>query len=127
MVSGVWAVESSPELQYNNHLTTKDMFDFIWTSTHYQTNAPLLRNVLPASGKGIDLMIEGGVPFMFAFEGADENTLMLNRGGHIYATSGAERAEALQGHARQVRRRFPLGCRGHQPAHRGRRCGGRAL
>lgn len=67
MVSGVWAVESSPELQYDNHLTTKDMFDFIWTSTHYQTNAPLLRNVLPASGKGIDLMIEGGVPFMFAF------------------------------------------------------------
>ena len=97
MVSGVWAVESSPELQYDNHLTTKDMFDFIWTSTHYQTNAPLLRNVLPASGKGIDLMIEGGVPFMFAFEGADENTLMLNRGGHIYATSGAERVEALQG------------------------------
>ena len=97
MVSGVWAVESSPELQYDNHLTTKDMFDFIWTSTHYQTNAPLLRNVLPASGKGIDLMIEGGVPFMFAFEGADESTLMLNRGGHIYATSGAERAEALQG------------------------------
>ena len=97
MVSGVWAVESSPELQYDNHLTTKDMFDFIWTSTHYQTNAPLLRNVLPASGKGIDLMIEGGVPFMFAFEGADESTLMLNRGGHIFATSGAERAEALQG------------------------------
>lgn len=53
--------------------------------------------MLPASGKGIDLMIEGGVPFMFAFQGADENTLMLNRGGHIYATSGAERAEALQG------------------------------
>lgn len=97
MVSGVWAIESSPELEYDNHLTVKDMFDFIWTGTHYQTNAPLLRNVLPASGKGIDLMIEGGVPFMFAFEGADENTLMLNRGGHIYATSGAERAEALQG------------------------------
>ena len=51
MVSGVWAVESSPELQYDNHLTTKDMFDFIWTSTHYQTNAPLLRNVLPAAGR----------------------------------------------------------------------------
>lgn len=97
MVSGVWAVESSPELQYDNHLTTKDMFDFIWSGTHYQTNAPLLRNVLPASGKGIDLMVEGGVPFMYAFEGADENTLMLNRGGHIYTTSGNERAEALQG------------------------------
>ena len=97
MVSGVWAVESAPELAEPNYLTVKDMFDFIWTGTHYQTNAPLLRNVLPASGKGIDLMIEGGVPFMFAFQGADENTLMLNRGGHIYATSGAERAEALQG------------------------------
>lgn len=96
MVSGVWAVESAPELAEPNYLTVKDMFDFIWTGTHYQTNAPLLRNVLPASGKGIDLMIEGGVPFMFAFQGADENTLMLNRGGHIYATSGAERAEALQ-------------------------------
>lgn len=97
MVSGVWAIESAPELAEPNYLTVKDMFDFIWTGTHYQTNAPLLRNVLSASGKGIDLMIEGGVPFMFAFEGADENTLMLNRGGHIYATSGAERAEALQG------------------------------
>ena len=97
MVSGVWAIESAPELAEPNYLTVKDMFDFIWTGTHYQTNAPLLRNVLPASGKGIDLMIEGGVPFMFAFQGADENTLMLNRGGHIYATSGAERAEALQG------------------------------
>ena len=97
MVSGVWAIESASELAEPNYLTVKDMFDFIWTGTHYQTNAPLLRNVLPASGKGIDLMIEGGVPFMFAFQGADENTLMLNRGGHIYATSGAERAEALQG------------------------------
>ena len=97
MVSGVWAIESAPELAEPNYLTVKDMFDFIWTGTHYQTNAPLLRNVLPASGKGIDLMIEGGVPFMFAFQGADENTLVLNRGGHIYATSGAERAEALQG------------------------------
>lgn len=97
MVSGVWAIESTPELAESNYLTVKDMFDFIWTGTHYQTNAPLLRNVLPASGKGIDLMIEGGVPFMFAFQGADENTLMLNRGGHIYATAGAERAEALQG------------------------------
>ena len=97
MVSGVWAIESTPELAEPNYLTVKDMFDFIWTGTHYQTNAPLLRNVLPASGKGIDLMIEGGVPFMFAFQGADENTLMLNRGGHIYATAGAERAEALQG------------------------------
>lgn len=97
MVSGVWAIESAPELAEPNYLTVKDMFDFIWTGTHYQTNAPLLRNVLPASGKGIDLMIEGGVPFMFAFQGADENTLMLNRGGHIYATAGAERAEALQG------------------------------
>lgn len=97
MVSGVWAIESTPELAEPSYLTVKDMFDFIWTGTHYQTNAPLLRNVLPASGKGIDLMIEGGVPFMFAFQGADENTLMLNRGGHIYATAGAERAEALQG------------------------------
>lgn len=97
MVSGVWAIESTPKLAEPNYLTVKNMFDFIWTSTHYQTNAPLLRNVLPASGKGIDLMIEGGVPFMFAFQGADENTPMLNRGGHIYATAGAERAEALQG------------------------------
>lgn len=97
VVSGVWAIESRAELQFENHLTVTDMFDFIWSNTHYQTNAPLLRNVLPASGKGIDLMEEGGVPFMYAFEGADENTAMLNRGGHIYATSGAERADALQG------------------------------
>ena len=85
MVSGVWAVESSPELQYDNHLTTKDMFDFIWTSTHYQTNAPLLRNVLPASGTGIDLMIEGGVPFMFGddYRCDDEVTNLLIEDGAV--------------------------------------------
>ena len=46
MVSGVWAVESSPELQYDNHLTTKDMFDFIWTSTHYPVSYTHLLLVL---------------------------------------------------------------------------------
>lgn len=96
VVSGVWAIESQAALRYDNHLTVKDMFDFIWSNTHYQTNAPVLRNILPASGKGIDLMEEAGVPFMYAFEDADENTAMLNRAGHIYLTSGTERADALQ-------------------------------
>lgn len=96
IVSGVFAVESQAALRFDNHLTVKETFEFIWSSTHYQANAAALRNILPATGKGIDLMEEGGVPFMYAFEGADENAPMLYRGGHIYATSGQERAGALQ-------------------------------
>ena len=96
-VSGVFAVGSTPELAEPNALTVEDMFKFIWEGTHYQSNAPALRNLLEASGKGMDLMIDAGVPFMYAFQGADENTALLNRGGHIYATSGEERATALQG------------------------------
>lgn len=96
MVSGVFAVESKPELKYDNHLTTREAFDYIWSNTHYQANAAALRTLLPATGKAIDLMEEGGVTFMYAFEGVDETAPMLYRGGHIYATSGKERADSLQ-------------------------------
>lgn len=95
-VSGVFAVGSKPELEWDNHLTVEEMFKFIWEGTNYQSNAGALRALLEASGKGMDVLIDGGVPFMYAFENATEETALLNRGGHIYLTSGSERAEALQ-------------------------------
>lgn len=96
-VSGVFAVGSKPELEWDDHLTVEDMFEFIWEGTNFQSNAPALRALLEASGKGMDILIDGGVPFMYAFENATEETALLNRGGHIYLTSGPERAQALQG------------------------------
>lgn len=95
--AGIWAVESAEELKYDNHLTVEDMFEFIWAGTHYQSNARALRNLLPAGGKAIDLAMEGGAQFIFPFAEADENMGLLNRGGHIWATSGTERGAQLQG------------------------------
>ncbi|BAK45356.1 FAD-binding protein [Eggerthella sp. YY7918] len=95
--AGIWAIESAEELKYDNHLTVEDMFDFIWSGTHYQSNARALRNLLPASGKAIDLAMEAGAQFMFPFAEADESMGLLNRGGHIWATGGTERGKQLQG------------------------------
>ena len=95
--AGIWAVESAEELKYDDHLTVEDMFDFIWSGTHYQSNARALRNLLPAGGKAIDLAMEGGAQFIFPFAEADESMGLLNRGGHIWATSGTERGAQLQG------------------------------
>ena len=95
--AGIWAIESAEELKYDNHLTVAEMFDFIWSGTHYQSNARALRNLLPASGKAIDLAMEAGAQFIFPFAEADESMGLLNRGGHIWATSGTERGAQLQG------------------------------
>lgn len=95
--AGIWAIESAEELKYDNHLTVEEMFDFIWSGTHYQSNARALRNLLPASGKAIDLAMEAGAQFIFPFAEADESMGLLNRGGHIWATSGTERGAQLQG------------------------------
>lgn len=97
--AGIWAVESSEELKWDTHITQQWAFDHIWEGTHYQSNASALRNVLRASGPGMDLIIEAGTPLMFPFENdADPNEIgVLNWGGHVYMVSGPERAEYLQG------------------------------
>lgn len=97
IVTGVWAVESEASKRFENHLTVREMFDYLWPATHYQTNALMLRNLLPATGKGVDLLTEGGVKFKYSFENADETTSILWRGGHDYVGYGPERAELLQG------------------------------
>lgn len=80
-----------------NHLTVREMFDYLWPATHYQTNALMLRNLLPATGKAVDLLTEGGVKFKYSFENADETTSILWRGGHDYVGYGPESAKLLQG------------------------------
>lgn len=101
--AGIWAIESAEELKYDNHLTVADMFDFIWSGTHYQCNARVLRNLLPASGKAIDLVMDSGIEFQYAFADIEDDydidgdsADMLNRGGHIWIESGLERGELIQ-------------------------------
>lgn len=97
--AGIWAIESSEELKYDSHMTQQWAFDFIWSGTHYQSNAGALRNLLRASGPGMDLIIDAGTPLMYPFaDDADPEQIgILNWGGHVYTVSGPERAEFLQG------------------------------
>lgn len=97
--AGIWAVDSSEELKWSNHITQEWAFDFIWEGTHYQSNAGALRNILRASGPGMDLIINAGTPLMYPFENNanPEEIGILNWGGHVYMVSGPERAEYLQG------------------------------
>ena len=97
--AGIWAIESSEELKWDNHITQEWAFDFIWGGTHYQSNAGALRNLLRASGPGMDLIIDAGTPLMYPFaDNADPEQIgILNWGGHVYMVSGLERAEYLQG------------------------------
>ena len=97
--AGIWAIESSEELKWDNHITQQWAFDFIWSGTHYQSNAGALRNILRASGPGMDLIIDAGTPLMYPFaDNADPEQIgILNWGGHVYMVSGPDRAEYLQG------------------------------
>ena len=97
--AGIWAIESSEELKWDNHITQEWAFDFIWSGTHYQSNAGALRNLLRASGPGMDLIIDAGMPLMYPFaDNADPDDIgILNWGGHVYTVSGTDRAEYLQG------------------------------
>lgn len=97
--AGIWAIESSEELKYDSHMTQQWAFDFIWSGTHYQSNAGALRNLLRASGPGMDLIIDAGTPLMYPFaDDADPEQIgILNWGGHVYTVGGPERAEFLQG------------------------------
>lgn len=96
VVTGAWCIESKASMQYDNYLTVKDMFEYLWPATHYQSNALLLRNILPSTGKGADILADGGIPFTYSFVDADENTSILWRGGHNWPGFGEERAAYLQ-------------------------------
>ena len=90
--TGSWLVESSEQLKYDHYLTQEQAFGRIMEGTNYQCNGKVVRNMLKVSGRAADIMIQGGVQFMYAFANSDENTDWLSRGGHVYLEEGEPRA-----------------------------------
>lgn len=90
--TGSWLVESSEQLKYDHYMTQEQAFTRIMEGTNYQCNGKVVRNMLKVSGRAADIMIQGGVQFMYAFANSDENTDWLSRGGHVYLEEGEPRA-----------------------------------
>lgn len=72
-------------------VTEQDAFEYIYPLTHYQENAPLLREMIRCSAVVIDEMVAAGFPFLFANTTVDADAAFKNKCGCIYMSGGAER------------------------------------
>lgn len=95
--SGAWCVDSTPQKAAKNPMTQEEAFNRIMEGTHYQCNAKVVRSMLKKSGRAVDILIDGGIQFMYPFELTDDPEDWLSRGGHVYLQEASERAETLQG------------------------------
>lgn len=94
-LNGVWGVESTEAKKYPGYLTQEEAFKFILEGTHYQSNGPLLRNIMRNSGPALDLLINGGVTFAYEFaQGGDLS--MLQRGGHVFVNYNEARTDEFK-------------------------------
>lgn len=99
--SGTFAVQSSLQKATPNPLTVQEAYEWLNTLSNYSYNCKALRNILEASGKAVDVLIEGGLEFITEFPDEKKETYTINEfrniGGHRYGVKGEERAEILQG------------------------------
>ena len=91
--TGAWMIESEEQLKHDHYLTQQEAFEWIEPGTHYQCNGKVVRNIIRSSAQAANYLIDGGVQFMYAFEGTTEDDAMLNRGGHVYMEEGEPRAD----------------------------------
>ena len=91
--TGAWMIESKEQLKHDHYLTQQEAFEWIEPGTHYQCNGKVVRNIIRSSAQAANYLIDGGVQFMYAFEGTTEDDAMLNRGGHVYMEEGEPRAD----------------------------------
>jgi fumarate reductase flavoprotein subunit len=96
--AGAWAVESSKQLACPKYLTKEWAFKFIYEGTHFQSNGKTLSAIINNSGRALDMLIKGGMPFMYPFEDqANYDKIgILNQGGHVWTVWGADRAKLYQ-------------------------------
>ena len=79
--------EANPDVP----VTEQDAFEYIYPLTHYQENAPLLREMIRCSAVVVDEMVAAGFPFLFANTTVDADADFKNKVGCIYMVRGAER------------------------------------
>ena len=94
---GTAALETKDQLQYDNHVTKAEFFDYVYSNTLLQTNAQLLTSMIDVCGQAFDLMMDSGVKFNYQHLGDDENGLTIQQRMAIdYADSAPERAAQIQ-------------------------------
>lgn len=89
-------IETKRQQEMEGHLTKKQAFKTIFEANHYQANAPFTRHAVEISGQAVDMLQDGGVTFMPAYDGTNDNNTLLERTGHVYTTGGAERGAQFQ-------------------------------
>ncbi len=95
--SGAWCVGSSlQKAAAGEQLTIKEAMDHINNGTNYQTNQKVLRSILGASGRAIDILVENGMQFRNDFDLTGEQANINTRGVHWYIQTGADRADVFQ-------------------------------
>lgn len=92
LTSGAWCVESTEQLKWPHYMTQQEAYEHVLKGASYINSARCLRSIVANSGRAIDILIDGGMPFVFPFEGSDETTDWLSRGGHVYNADAETRA-----------------------------------
>lgn len=95
--SGAWCVGSSlQKAAAGEQLSIKEAMDHINNGTNYQTNQKVLRSILGASGRAIDILVENGMEFRNDFNLIGESANINTRGVHWYVQTGEDRAAVFQ-------------------------------
>lgn len=102
--TGAWFVEGTAQKQEAYYISKKEAYEYVAMGTHQQSNGPLLRNIIEVSGRAADLLVDGGVPFQYAFSGVTQEQAdamfekkdLLSLGGYLYTVSGQEREPFFQ-------------------------------
>lgn len=90
--SAAFAVGSSLQSVAPEPLTIEEFMGYINTGTNYQSNNKTLRNVIEASGRAVDVLVNVGMPFKVDFTKSKRSDPMMGRGGCVYGVNGEERA-----------------------------------
>lgn len=91
--SAACAVGSSLQEASPEPLTAQEFIDYLNTGTNYQSNQLALRNVVEATGRAVDVLVDAGMPFNVDFANTTKADTMMVRGGCVYGVTGDERAE----------------------------------
>ena len=94
--SAAFAVGSKLQAVAPEPLTIEEFMNYVNTGTNYQSNNKVLRNVIEASGRAVDVLVDAGMPFNVDFSNSKRSDPMMGRGGCLYGPVGDERAEYFQ-------------------------------
>ena len=93
--TGAWVVGSREEKKYKGALTKEEAFKHLMEGTRNEMNAQTTSVILDRGGDAMNLLLDAGMKFMFAFANPEAKD-MLSRGGHIFTSPYEERAAIFE-------------------------------